>query len=196
MFSLSDRNDSWQNLLSGLGTGRDKSTYAHLSPNERFSPEYLEQLYLNDDISARICDLVPFEMLRQGFSIKANDEDFIWNNLADTLRDVLVKSRIFGAAFIYIGVDDGQEQTYPLILSRSKGIRFLNVLTTKDLNHHSYYNDANDSNYGKVESYRLNITPQRHTTTIHESRLIPLFAIPPLSSRQFPPSHEFRTIVF
>lgn len=66
MLSLEERNDNWQNLLSGLGTARDKSSYTHLSPNDRFPPDYLEQLYLSDDIAARICDLVPHEMLRLG----------------------------------------------------------------------------------------------------------------------------------
>jgi len=188
MFSLEERNDSWQNLLSGLGTSRDKSTYAHLSPNECFPPAYLEQLYVNDDIAARICDLLPGEMLRQGSSIKVDDEPFSWNGLGDTLRDVLVKSRIFGAAFIYVGADDGQEQALPLILSRIKCVRFLNVLTTKDLSYQSFYADPNNAKYGHVELYRLNVSSQHQNTVIHESRLIPFFGTPPLNQRLFPPS--------
>lgn len=76
MFSVSHRLDSWKNLLSGLGTTRDKSTYTHLAGGTSLPAEYLEQLYLNDDIAARICDLVPSEMLRQGINIHVNDEPF------------------------------------------------------------------------------------------------------------------------
>ena len=93
MLSLEERNDSWQNLLSGLGTGRDKSTYTHLSPSQTLSADYLEHLYLNDDIAARICELIPYEMLRQGFSIKIDDEEFLRPDLIDVVRDALVKAR-------------------------------------------------------------------------------------------------------
>jgi uncharacterized protein len=188
MLSLTERNDSWHNLLSGLGTARDKSIYTHLSPTVRLPPDYLEQLYINDDIAARICDLVPFEMLRQGFIIKVNDEDFIWAGLGDILRDALVKSRIFGASFIYVGVDDGQAQEQPLIIQRVKDVRFLNVLTTKDVNHQSFYADPNDANYGHVELYRLNGSVDYQNTAIHESRLLPFYGTPPLNPRQWPPS--------
>jgi phage-related protein (TIGR01555 family) len=188
MLSLEDRNDSWQNLLSGLGSGRDKSTYTHLSPSDRFQPDYLEQLYINDDIAARICDLVPSEMLRQGFSIKVNDEDFTWDSLSETLRDVLVKARIFGVAFVYVGADDGQAQEQALSLAKIRSLRFLNVLSPKDLSHQSFFNDAQQANFGQPELYRLNSSKHHQSTTIHSSRLIPFFGTAPLSPRQFPPS--------
>lgn len=179
-----DRLDSWKNLLTGLGSSRDKSTHLHLGKGSALPAEYLEHLYLNDDIAARICDLVPSEMLRQGLDIWVNDEPFKWNNLGETLRDALTKARIFGAAFIYMGVDDGQAQETPLLLQKVRGVRFLNVLTSKELSHASFYNDPNTSQYGHVESYRLNTS----SAIIHESRLISFFAIPPLNHRQHPPS--------
>ncbi len=188
MFSLKERNDSWHNLLSGLGSGRDKSTYSHLQPNDSFSPEYLEQLYVNDDIAARICDLVPYEMLRQGFSIKVDDQDFLRADLGVALRDALVKARIFGAAFIYVGADDGQPQDAPLSMARVKRVRFLNVLTTKDLSHQSFYADPNSDKYGQCELYRLNASSHNQTAVIHESRLISFYGTSPLNLRQWPPS--------
>ena len=186
MLSLKERNDSWQNLLAGLGTTRDKSTYSYLRPNDFLAPSYLEQLYLNDDIAARICDIVPYEMLRQGLSITVNKEPFSWENITDILRDALVKSRIFGAAFIYVGAIDAQAQEKPLTLA--KGVHFLNVLTTKELSHHSFYADANNNKYGRPESYRLNTISGHKTAIIHESRLVPFYGTPPLNNRQFPPS--------
>jgi phage-related protein (TIGR01555 family) len=188
MLSIKERNDSWQNLLSGLGSARDKSTYAHLHPNEGLATEYLEQLYLNDDIAARICDLVPYEMLRQGFSIKVDDQDFLRPDLSDILRDALVKSRIFGAAFIYVGADDGQPQEAPLLTQKVKRVRFLNVLTTKDLSTQSFYTDANCEKFGRCELYRLNVSSHNQAAVIHESRLIPFFSTSPLNHRQYPPS--------
>src|SRR5258708_2034948 len=112
MLSLIEHSDSWQNLLTGLGTARDKAIYSHYSPSQSLPLEYLEQLYLNDDIAARIVDLVPGEILRQGFLLNGkvpNDK----LNLKHHLLDTLVKARLFGAAFIYLGLDDGLDQTKP-----------------------------------------------------------------------------------
>lgn len=186
MLSVSDRLDSWKNLLTGLGGSRDKSTHLHLSKGSALPAEYLEQLYLNDDIAARICDLVPHEMLRQGVCIKVNDEVFQWNNLGEIIRDALTKARIFGAAFVYMGVDDGQAQEMPLLPNKISGIKFLNVLTCKELSHDSFYDDPNTAHYGRVETYRLNNVTTKLGALIHESRLIPFFAMPPLNHRQFP----------
>ena len=47
----------------------------------------------------------------------------------DWCNGALTKARIFGAAFIYVGVDDGQAQETPLLLEKVRGVRFLNVLT-------------------------------------------------------------------
>lgn len=138
MFPINERNDSWQNLLAGLGNARDKSTYTHIVSHDRFSPDYLEQLYVHDDVAARICELVPHEMLRQGISIRVNEQEFKKDGLNEVLRDVLIKSRVFGVAFIYVGVEDGQTQDQPLLAQKVKRVRFLNVLTTKELSHHSF----------------------------------------------------------
>jgi phage-related protein (TIGR01555 family) len=186
MLSLKERNDSWHNMLTGLGSGRDKSIYTHLLPNDRFKPEYLEQLYLYDDIAARICDMVPHEMLRQGFAVKIAGEYFIWEGLNDILRDVLVKARIFGAAFIYVGVDDGLPQDKPLNLGEACEIRFLNVLTTKDLIHKTFFDDASQENFGRPELYQLQGSGKSPASTIHSSRLISFYGTPPLSMREFP----------
>lgn len=89
--------------------------------------EYSEQLYQSDDIAARICDLLPYEMLRQGLSVKVNEEEFKREGLSDILREALVKARIFGAAFIYIGIDDGLQQEHQIASQRIRSVRFLNV---------------------------------------------------------------------
>jgi uncharacterized protein len=185
MLSLRERNDSWQNLLSGIGSGRDKATYTQLGLNVALPNEYLEQLYLNDDIAARICDLLPYEILRQGFAIKVNDEEFKRKGLNDILRDALVKSRIFGAAFIYVGVDDGLAQDQKLVLHNIRAVRFFNILTPKDLSQQSFYADPNSDKFGTCELYRLNASSHNKAAVVHESRLIPFFGTSPLNQRQF-----------
>jgi phage-related protein (TIGR01555 family) len=127
-------------------------------------------------------------MIRQGISIKVDDEEFTWEGLNEILRDALVKSRIFGAAFIYIGADDGQTQEQLLSIAKVEDVRFLNVLTTRDLNHHSFYSDPNSANYGRPEIYRLNASSHNQAALIHESRLLPFHGTSQLNPRQWPSS--------
>lgn len=184
MFSVSTRFDSWKNLLTGLGTSRDKSTHTYLSTNGYLSSDYLEQLYLCDDIAARICDLIPSEMLRQGFTIKIEEKEFNYSGLAEILREVLVKSRIYGAAFIYVGANDGCRQEESLDTVKIRGVRFLNVLGCNELSKATFYDDPDNPKYGQTRTYFLNSSRMQ----VHESRMIPFFGVPPLNHRYFPPS--------
>src|SRR5262249_49360051 len=81
-----------------------------------------------------------------------------------------------------------QAQEQAILPRKVKRIRFLNVLSPKELSHHSFYGDANDVRFGQPESYRLNTTLSHQTTIIHESRLMPFYGTMPLNPRQFPPS--------
>jgi uncharacterized protein len=183
MLSLNERNDSWQNLLTGLGTTRDKAVYSHYAPNSDLPFEYLEQLYLNDDIAARIVELVPNEMLRQGFLINnENPNDLI--RLKHHLSDALIKSRIFGAAFIYLGLEDGLEQHKPMAKEKTKGLKFINVISSKDIRIKTYYNDPLEANFGEPEHYEL----VSSRVIVHESRLIPFYGTRSINPKEFPKS--------
>lgn len=182
MLNMSARLDSWKNLLTGLGSSRDKSSHHHFFVDNILSYDYLEQLYLNDDIAARICELVPNEMLRQGFVIKVNNEYFAYKNLVDIVHEALLKSRIFGAAFIFMGIDDTEPQDKPIDLTKIKGVKFLHVLSAKDLKKAYFYNDVNSQKYGQTEYYYLK------QNLIHETRLLPFFSSPIIDHRKFPSS--------
>lgn len=182
MFSLTERNDSWQNFLTGLGGKRDKASYNHLSPDNRITPEYLEQLYINDDIAARIIDLVPHEMMRQGFRINGDASHAL--KMSHHLFDSLIKARLFGAAFVFLGVDDGDDQARPLVIKRLKELKFINVISAKEISIKSFYPDALMPNFGEPELYEIN----QSKAVIHESRLLPFYGTRPLSPKLFPAS--------
>jgi phage-related protein (TIGR01555 family) len=183
MLSLSERNDSWQNLLTGLGTARDKAVYSHYAPETALPLEYLEQLYLNDDLASRIVDLVPNEMLRQGFLInKESPGEGI--KLSHHLSDALIKARLFGTAFIYLGIEDGLEQHKPVIKDKNKSLKFINVISAQEIRIKTHYNDALKVNFGEPEHYEL--TNSR--VVVHESRLIPFYGTRSINPKEFPKS--------
>jgi uncharacterized protein len=68
------REDGWSNVLTGVGTGRDKRTAA------RFGVDFVSEaeardLWRGDDITARVIECLPEDALRGGFEVKADDKD-------------------------------------------------------------------------------------------------------------------------
>lgn len=160
--------DTWSNVLTGLGTARDKVTHTDFSVNARLSDQTLEALYHNDDIAARVCDLVPDEMLRQGFgldddALKAECERL---DVTAKFNEALVWSRLFGGAAIFVGIDDGQGPAHSLNLEKAKAIHFLTVLDRRQLEIIRSYQDPLHPKYGEPELFRVS------EQIIHESRLI------------------------
>src|SRR5881394_2567305 len=71
------RLDSWANTLTGVNTGRDKTTGSLPFADIILSPVLLENLFHGDDISARIVSAVPDECFREPWHIinKTSDDE-------------------------------------------------------------------------------------------------------------------------
>lgn len=182
--ALNVRSDSWQNLLAGLGSPRDKAVYTQFqSSHEALSPEILDSLFVEDDIAARVCELPPNEILRQGFSVtiaKDNQAKAAINEavcefaFSQKLMDALVWARVFGGSALFVGVDDGQHPEKPVSLVDIRSVHFVSVLTSNDLEPVSFYNDPLKANFGEPKTYRIETSNTRlgSLSEIHESRLI------------------------
>ncbi len=187
MGTISARFDNWKNAITGLGHAmRDKVKHTEFSSSHLLSDEVLEALYHGDDIAARVCDLLPDEMLRQGFSIQitgeTSDESKINAEthkivaelkLREKLNEALVWARLFGGSALFVGVDDGQNPALPLRLKNAKAIRFVTSLDKRDLQPSTWYGDPLEPKYGDVQTYRV-LSQQANTLSseVHESRLL------------------------
>ena len=60
------KNDGWMNLFSGLGTKADKKKSTHAVPTGFLFDAELETIYADDGVGARIIDLLPEDMMKQG----------------------------------------------------------------------------------------------------------------------------------
>lgn len=70
------RSDGWVNPLTGLGTSRDKRTYAHARRNDNlYDHEVQEELWETDDILAKIVSKLPKDSFRAGFELKIHPDD-------------------------------------------------------------------------------------------------------------------------
>lgn len=64
-FNAKARLDSWANLLTGLNTDRDKTTYTLPFMEMLLSPQMLEVMYHSSDIAARVVSALPDEAFKK-----------------------------------------------------------------------------------------------------------------------------------
>lgn len=76
------KHDGWVNLLTGLGTRADKSKSTRAVPNGFLMDMELETIYADDGLGARIIDLLPDDMMKQG-----------WKYIFDSEKEDLRKSQ-------------------------------------------------------------------------------------------------------
>jgi uncharacterized protein len=180
---LGERLDGWTNNLTGFGTSRDKTTYGRFLRRQPLDVETLSDLYHFSDMAARMVDVVPQEMFREGFRISTEDKDVTEtiNDKHDELntRQRFVEAerwgRLFGGGAILIGANDGRSADRPLTPERAQDIAWLMAMDRRVLWPLTYYRDEGTAQFGKVETYM--ITPvgghvTRETKVVHESRLI------------------------
>lgn len=175
------RIDGWENLFTGMGlANRDRKVHTTFSQNMLLTEPELNALYADDGIATRIIDLLPDEMLREGFYIEGDTED-IMNGRFDELDAITYISRLLkwnrlhGGAVLVIGLDDGTgDMMQPLREQYLRDIIFMRVYsrwrvswTPVDL-----YQDPNDPKYGQVEKYYISPSDGSQPFWVHESRCI------------------------
>ena len=178
------RFDGWQNPVTGLGTARDKTTYNTFLGPRYLSDLELANLYHGSDLAARMVDVVPDEMLREGFEIDLGDAGLtaevtdqlesldIYEKLADAIR----WGRCFGGGALLLGADDGRSAATPLIAERAKSLSFLYVLDRRYLWPLTYYSSPGHPKLGQPETYMVTSPSARSEgspmSVVHESRLV------------------------
>lgn len=187
--------DGWQSLLTGLGyLERDKRLSASFLA-DRITQERAEEIWLGDDIAARIVETIPEEMTRVTPSIVVAGEPGLSEDLDEALRNMhaieeiqraLCHQRAFGGAAILLGADDGQaDLSKPLDESRIRSFTWLSERTPRELVPVTWYGSVLDARYSQVETWRL--VPYGAVTSLqpgeiagpvlHESRIIKLEGI-------------------
>jgi phage-related protein (TIGR01555 family) len=183
-----ERWDSWANALTGIGTGRDKTTVTTFEADAQQNLATLEALYHNEDMAARICDEIPEMMLREGYEICADDQDSAGEVCDELTRlgasEAFVEGatwgRLYGGAAIWVGANDGQSSEAPLNEANIRTIDFLHVIDRTCLSPATYYDDPAGLKFGEPETYRIlvpfGVSPFGVISTtnlvIHESRLV------------------------
>lgn len=182
--------DGWQNIITGLGTSKDKNTYSEISwqPTTRATAE---ALYAADEMGNKIARLIPYDGTREGVTWnmdKSADQEAIIKYLEQEFRrlDIWPKlswawnlSRIYGGALLFINVKDGRSLDKPLDPMRVKELRSLYVIDRYevDIMSSEIISDISSPDFGIPEFYYYNtsegpIAEGGERIKIHHSRLV------------------------
>lgn len=170
--------DTLVNLVSGLGTDRDKragSVYA-VPP---LDDEQLISAYRSSWLPKKIVDIPAMDAVRKwrdwqadSDTIEKIEEEEKRLDLRGKVMSALIKARLLGGAAIYIGTGDArpEEEFDPERIS-AEGIKHLNVLTRRELSAGEIELDPESEWYARPKWYELaNNTSQM--VRIHPSRLV------------------------
>ena len=170
--------DGLTNLISRMGTDRDKAT--HSVYGEVFLDDrQLLNAYRGSWLPRKIIDIPALDSCRkwrdwqadagQIEKIEAEEKRL---NVRGKVLEARTKARLWGGAAILIGTGD-IDPSQPLDPEKVKagGVKYLTVVTRRDLNANEIENDPGSEFYGKPASYTLN-GKDGQPVTLHPSRLV------------------------
>lgn len=176
--------DTLRNIVSGLGTERDKSSHSE-HRLVMYTDQQLLEIYRSSWLARKMVDLPAFDSVRkwrdwQGTAahitlVEAEEKRL---GLQAKILEAQIKARIFGGAGIYIGTEDGADPSVPLDIERIKkgGVKYLHVILGRDLQPAEPIKILTDPHFGRPEYYTMGTGPIAGAgpqTRIHPSRIIP-----------------------
>ncbi|MCV3804744.1 DUF1073 domain-containing protein [Pseudomonas aeruginosa] len=167
--------DKLVNFVANLGTERDKAAGSFYAP-VMLTDEQLLNAYRGAWFPRKIVDIPAKDATRRWRAWQANKaqiekieaEEKRLQVKARTM-EALIKARLWGGAAIFIGTGD-IDTSKPLVPDRIKagGIKYLTVMSRRDLSATEQDRDVMSPNYGKPKAYRLGGS----AIEIHPSRLV------------------------
>jgi len=157
--------DGWVNVLTGLGTIKDKRTGGAPSI-DLMTYDTLATLYRASDLAARIVELPANDMLREGFEARISDDEDATEELGGYLEEreaecalieALKWKRAYGGAIILVGANDGSSDlSRPLNEEAIKSIDYLNVFDAFEARPDKWEENPLKKDYGKPTIYQIN----------------------------------------
>jgi len=156
--------DRLANLLTGLGTPRDKKTANAFAVRIILDPE-LNAMHRSDWLSRKIVDIIPNDMTREWRNWQAEPnqieaiealENAPLINLQAKVNDALRKARLFGGAAIFLGMRDGrpEEELRPDQVGTGD-LQYLHVLHRHEVTVGEAIQDVVSPFYGEPSYYEV-----------------------------------------
>lgn len=170
--------DSLTNLVSRMGTDRDKAS-ASFYGMPLLDDAQLLNAYRGAWLPRKIVDIPAFDSVRawrdwqaEGEQIEPIEVEEKRLNVRGKVLEARIKARLWGGAAIHIGTGDA-DLAKPLDVDRIKkgGIKYLTVLTRRQLSVGAIDRDVESEFYGRPAFYTLT-AGDKAQVQIHPSRLV------------------------
>lgn len=189
--------DGWKNIITGLGTARDKRTGTQIAPAlVQGSRDEFDAWYASDHTAAKIARLPAREMTREGITLQVDDsvegeevkteasvgdklitakqvmQAFDDLSVMGRITEALVWARVHGGSLIYMSVEDGSDRTEPLDLNNIKEFKFLKVYDRWECEiERVVEGDLDEERNGEPDEYKITPDPQ-HSTDMTDGFLV------------------------
>jgi uncharacterized protein len=180
------RVDGLANVLTGMGSRRDKSTYTKATPLIFLAQEELESLY-GMWIPKRIVDIVAEQSTRRGFRVLFGGDGAAAEEVAgieQAIEDLYIlenfllaskNARLYGGACILLYIDDGRKADQPVDLRNIRSVESMEVLDRWQIA--PVINEENLYDYSKATYYQIisgDLIAQPQLVKIHKDRILRL----------------------
>ena len=178
------RADGLQNVLIGMGTGRDKGQYTKTTATIFLAQEELENLY-GEWLPRRIVDIYADQATRKGFKVlfggdgvRAEEVQGIEQVIEDLyilehLNLAAKNSRLYGGACLLLFIDDGRPAYMPVDKRNIRRIEDIECLDRWQIA--PVINEENLYDYSKATYYQIisgDLINQPQLTYIHKDRIL------------------------
>lgn len=175
MSAITYLKDSLQNLVAGLGTGRDKASHSTYAIPSMTDLE-LMNAYRGSWAARKGVNIPAVDACRNWRHWQANksqiqliEAEESRLNVTGKILEAMWKSRLFGGAAVFIGTgeSDTSQELNPERIGKG-GIKYLTVMTRRQLVPTEIDQDPGSIRFGKPKAYRL----PGSGFDIHPSRLV------------------------
>ena len=178
------RADGLQNVLIGMGTGRDKSQYTKTTATVFLAQEELENLY-GEWLPRRIVDIYADQATRKGFKVLFGGEGVRAEEvqgIEQVIEDLYIlehlnlaakNSRLYGGACLLLFIDDGRPAHMPVDKRNIRRIEDIECLDRWQIA--PVINEENLYDYPKATYYQIisgDLINQPQLTYIHRDRIL------------------------
>jgi uncharacterized protein len=178
------RVDGLQNVLTGMGTARDKSRHTTAQPIVFLAQEELEALY-GEWLPRRIVDIYAEQSTRKGFKVlfggegaKAEEVTGVEQVIEDLyiLENLMLaskNSRLYGGAVLLLYIDDGRTADQPVDKNNIYKVEGMEVLDRWQIA--PVINEENLYDYSKATYYQIisgDLIRQPQLSYIHKDRIL------------------------
>jgi phage-related protein (TIGR01555 family) len=178
------RADGLQNVLIGMGTGRDKGQYTKTTATVFLAQEELENLY-GEWLPRRIVDIYADQATRKGFKVlfggdgvRAEEVQGIEQTIEDLyilehLNLAAKNSRLYGGACLLLFIDDGRPAYMPVDKRNIRRIEEIECLDRWQIA--PVINEENLYDYSKATYYQIisgDLINEPTLTYIHKDRIL------------------------